>query len=725
MVSHAGFPLLNRALVIGLFLLSVVSCATGPQPQPESLSTVYAASLDASPPRVGMGLNPDIALAELICAYDTHPETPLYVHSGIRVSTWRQVLAHSSVVVLLNLQPLPWSVFQDHGTYEEYVAAFESFPEDSPEGRWYRRLNDQVRKPITDFPPGGDPAQQKLIYIYEHMFGYDREQAINFGLTPVDDSAYAWPPDGLDGSWPASFLYDDDGAGAQEPRPSFKQPETRAAMANAVYFFMKHFGGDGAKVHFSPWREINGYFSMARCPDEDKSRCGLDNWQDLYDTYEAIVTRVAEGEFDPERIALFPTVQLESFSAVDRACVSSDVVNPLKQFYQRNARKAVPFAIGISTYPSAEDGALDKHRSALHHLLDSLDSSAPVACDVNGDGVIAVNEGIDPDRIGLKLRIPRETPVAIGETSRPPWLTFQDLDTPSVKENERLGATMASMHLNYAYRAADGAPAYPLEFVVFAIGPNWNLPALGDTKSWITTGSGIARNWLTPMQPLAGQLILDTALDPDGDWDNDGVPSISLDNAASTPGTKLKSPKGAFEDIRFSMDNCPYVPNPDQADADGDGIGDACDNCKNVANYPQEDWDQDGFGNACDPDVNNDGLLQVEVDLAVVKQCQGAPIDCLEHVTFPDLPPGQRPPDLNGKVVLIADMDADEDVDEADIAAWWVLAANPSLRESGFACAGTAVCPDPSKVMLSDGQVVRIPDPAPFPFTCEPPSLPR
>jgi hypothetical protein len=43
-------------------------------------------------------------------------------------------------------------------------------------------------------------------------------------------------------------------------------------------------------------------------------------------------------------------------------------------------------------------------------------------------------------------------------------------------------------------------------------------------------------------------------------------------------------------------------------DGDGDGVIDALDNCLSAANPDQADFDGDGLGNACDPDDDNDQM---------------------------------------------------------------------------------------------------------------------
>ena len=60
-------------------------------------------------------------------------------------------------------------------------------------------------------------------------------------------------------------------------------------------------------------------------------------------------------------------------------------------------------------------------------------------------------------------------------------------------------------------------------------------------------------------------------------------------------------PDRDHDGVPDANDNCPDVPNPDQADADKDGVGDVCDNCPLRYNPCQSDCDGDGIADACEP----------------------------------------------------------------------------------------------------------------------------
>ncbi len=99
---------------------------------------------------------------------------------------------------------------------------------------------------------------------------------------------------------------------------------------------------------------------------------------------------------------------------------------------------------------------------------------------------------------------------------------------------------------------------------------------------------------------------------------------IRVANVGSPKDSDLECPKVPQKAARKALpdgfidseDNCPGLYNPDQADGNEDGIGDACedfdgdlipnacDNCPTITNSQQQDSDNDKLGDVCDPDTS-------------------------------------------------------------------------------------------------------------------------
>ena len=116
-------------------------------------------------------------------------------------------------------------------------------------------------------------------------------------------------------------------------------------------------------------------------------------------------------------------------------------------------------------------------------------------------------------------------------------------------------------------------------------------------------------------------------LDADGDLITDGqdnCPALSNPDQADADRDGLGDACDSDVDgdtVDDTADNCPAIPNPLQRDLDGDGLGDDCDsdadgddvtnsadNCPANANAAQVDFDGDGAGDACDPDDDGDTI---------------------------------------------------------------------------------------------------------------------
>jgi RHS repeat-associated protein len=155
-------------------------------------------------------------------------------------------------------------------------------------------------------------------------------------------------------------------------------------------------------------------------------------------------------------------------------------------------------------------------------------------------------------------------------------------------------------------------PGVPVSFQVTS-GPNTGATSSGLTDangqtSFAYMSNGQAGTDTIQTMSSAGPCPTVTVTWIAPDQDGDGAPD-SMDNCPAVPNSDQADADGDGDgDV---CDNCPTTPNANQADGDGDGDGDVCDNCPTTPNADQADNDGDGVGNACDVEtcdgVDNDG----------------------------------------------------------------------------------------------------------------------
>ncbi len=183
--------------------------------------------------------------------------------------------------------------------------------------------------------------------------------------------------------------------------------------------------------------------------------------------------------------------------------------------------------------------------------------------------------------------------------------------------NDRGARSVADPPRLYQYDQGDD-PQRPTTYLGLSVGPDearvtgWEIGGFSESRARIES---VARGCQPLLRDFRDDALRDLDVDDDLFTDRGGDPTMALrvDVGPLAPGetspplcVDLQWGVGRpcsdedADDVCLRDDNCPTVANPDQADTDGDGLGDACDGCPAVADPDQADADGDGAGDACD-----------------------------------------------------------------------------------------------------------------------------